>query len=122
MSRRTLNIGIFGIAVMMLLLRPYLVYQMTGAHARQGNPERAWSLLQRLVKKKDDHHEQQADGAAVLAETARSGVRPVIRLLRTIFQSLMIFGRTTLAVPLPGSKFNLPAQQQLYRLTSCFLI
>ncbi len=121
MSRRNINIGIFGIAVMMLLLRPYLVYQMTVAHARQGNPERAWSLLQRLVKKKDDHHEQQADSAAVLAETARSGIRPVIRLLNTFIQ-LLHTARAALAAPLLHDKYRLPAQQHLYRLTSCFLI
>lgn len=40
----------------MLLIRPYLVYQLTGYGNKGKNPVKT-ALLQRLIKKKDEHYE-----------------------------------------------------------------
>lgn len=121
-SKNRIGFWIFTLGVLMLLLRPYLVYRATAADSRQANPASAWSLLQRLVKKKDDHHEQQADGTAMLAEAERSGIRPVLRLLGMISRLLNVFPRIALADLMVIVKFRLPVRTHRYRLSSCLLI
>lgn len=59
--KKRIGICIFTFGVLMFLLRPCLAYQMTSAVSYKTNSARAWSLSQRLIKKKDDHHEQQTD-------------------------------------------------------------
>jgi hypothetical protein len=54
--KRLIDVSIFTVAVIMLLLRPFMVYQMTQSPALSKDPAATWSLLQRLIKKKDDHH------------------------------------------------------------------
>lgn len=54
MNRKTVNTIIFGIGVLMLLIRPYLVYQLSSS-VNSGKYSVKLSLLQRLIKKKDDH-------------------------------------------------------------------
>jgi hypothetical protein len=55
-NKRTTDIIIFSIAVLLLLLRPFVVYQIAETPKFSGDPVAANSLLQRLIKKKDDHH------------------------------------------------------------------
>ena len=62
MNRKAVNILVFGIGVLMLLLRPYLIYQVTGYGNRDKNPVKS-TLLQRMVKKKDDHHDYHENAA-----------------------------------------------------------
>nr|WP_067057407.1 hypothetical protein [Mucilaginibacter sp. L294] len=122
MTRRRFNIWFFSIGVLMLLARPYLAYQMSAANATAENPAKAWNLLQRLVKKKDEHHEIQADGAAILAETSCLAIHPLRRLLNTFFTSLTVSAKIILSATVLNSNFLLPANRYRYRLSSCFLI
>ncbi len=46
----------------MLLIRPYLVYQLTGYENKGKNPVKT-ILLQRLIKKKDEHYEHSENSA-----------------------------------------------------------
>jgi len=62
MNRKAVNILVFGMGVLMLLLRPYLIYQLTGYGNRDKNPVKS-ILLQRMVKKKDDHFEYHENAA-----------------------------------------------------------
>jgi len=55
MSRKAASIIFFSLALLMLLIRPYLVYQLTGHEMKDKNPVKT-SLLQRLIKKKEDHY------------------------------------------------------------------
>lgn len=109
---------VFTLGVLMLLLRPYLVYQLTAA--RDMDPARAFGLLQRLVKKKDDHHEEQtATGYAILNSkiAVTPGRVPLISLaffLLSLFHPLI---RLVETVPV-----FIPSQRHRYRLTSCLLI
>lgn len=121
-SKNRIGYWIFTFGVLMLLLRPYLVYQVAAADSRQANPARAWSLLQRLVKKKDDHHEQFADHEAVFTDTRKRSVMPVRRTFHLLRQFLANLPGISLTVPLLSSKFHLPVQTHRYRLTSCLLI
>ena len=47
---------IFTLAVMALLLRPYMAYHLAQSQHLSRDRVALTSLLQRLVKKKDDHH------------------------------------------------------------------
>jgi len=117
-----INIGtvVFTLGVLMLLLRPYFVYQMTTADNRS-NPVRAWNLLQRLVKKKDDHHERTTETSALLTEIGGNLVRPFLRRLQRLSRLISGFARLHIAFPLPSTRF-LPRVQHSYVLTSCLLI
>ncbi|WP_183577831.1 hypothetical protein HDF18_10580 [Mucilaginibacter sp. X5P1] len=55
-NKRTTNIIVFTIAVIALLLRPFFFYQISLKQNIVKDPVAVNSLLQKLVKKKDDHH------------------------------------------------------------------
>lgn len=55
-NKQAANVLLFTIAVIALLLRPYFVYQLTENLHITKDPIAVNSLLQRLIKKKDDHH------------------------------------------------------------------
>lgn len=57
---------LFALGVFMLLARPFMVYQMCAAGEFSKDPQKVYSLLQRLIKKKDDHHAADTGEAAVL--------------------------------------------------------
>ncbi|MGN8070387.1 hypothetical protein [Mucilaginibacter sp. SG564] len=63
MSRKSINIIFFSLSVLMLLIRPYLVYHLTGHSIKDKNPVKT-SLLQRLIKKKEEHYEYREIAAA----------------------------------------------------------
>jgi hypothetical protein len=112
---------IFTIAVLTILVRPYLVYQMTMTCDYKAHPARAWSLMQRLIKKKEEHHEQQA-GLATAAVQQGALPKPKIKvLLLAKFYSWLLFQSP---VKHPVSKYNtvLLPNSYRYRLVSCFLI
>jgi hypothetical protein len=118
-GRTRIGFHIFMLGVLVLLARPYLAYRLTAA--RDMTPARASSLLQRLVKKKDDHHEDQANaGSAMLS--SKTAVRPMRRLPASPVIFLL-----TLFYPFVQAAKGIPAlfpfvRRQRYRLTSCLLI
>ncbi len=69
--KRLIDISIFSIAVLMLLLRPFMVYQMTQSPAFSKDPVASWSLLQRLIKKKEDHHSSEVQEYFAIAQVTK---------------------------------------------------
>ncbi|MBB6112023.1 hypothetical protein HDF23_004796 [Mucilaginibacter lappiensis] len=63
MSRKAVHIMVLSIGMLMLLIRPYLVYQLIGYEIKDKNPVKT-RLLQRLIKKKEDHFECYEQAAA----------------------------------------------------------
>jgi hypothetical protein len=55
-NKRTVNVIVFALTVIALLLRPYFAYQLIENQNLTKDPAVVNSLLQRLIKKKDDHH------------------------------------------------------------------
>jgi hypothetical protein len=47
-------------SVMVLLGRPFVAYRLAAQSSFAGNPQKVNSLLQRLIKKKEDHREPAA--------------------------------------------------------------
>jgi len=116
---KKIHLFVFALGVLMLLLRPYLVYQMT-AGDNVKNPERAWSMLQRLIKKKDEHHEQMCYPVSAVLQGAfrlRPPRRPFYAL--SDLQNLFTVKKKNAALP---KTIFLPVQLHRYRLTSCMLI
>ncbi|WP_183558706.1 hypothetical protein [Mucilaginibacter sp. SP1R1] len=54
MEKRRCNIFIFTLGVIMLLLRPYVIYQVIHQSSVSKDPIKTNYLMQRLVKKKDE--------------------------------------------------------------------
>lgn len=54
--RNPVRVLIFSFAVLTVLLRPYAAYRISMRPDIAADPVKVNSLLQRLVKKKDDHH------------------------------------------------------------------
>jgi len=68
MSRRKYRIILFSFGVMMILVRPFMAYQLSTTSDFGKDPQRIYNLLQRLVKKKDDHHADDNELTAVLTQ------------------------------------------------------
>lgn len=86
--KNRIGILILSLGVLMFLLRPYLVYQLTTADKYKTNPTSISSLLQRQFKKKDDHHEQQAEVVAIKVLAQKTAICSVRYLLNSISQIL----------------------------------
>lgn len=56
MCKRTGHIILFSFGLLMVLLRPFMAYQISSRADFSRDPQKVHSLLQRLIKKKDDHH------------------------------------------------------------------
>jgi len=82
---------ILSLGVLMFLLRPCLVYQLTKTEGYKTNPTFISSLLQRQFKKKDDHHEQLAEVVAVMMVTQKTTVGLVRCTLNAITQILTTY-------------------------------
>ncbi|MDN5283978.1 MAG: hypothetical protein JWR38_252 [Mucilaginibacter sp.] len=95
MSRKTVNITVLSIGMLMLLIRPYLVYQLIGYQVKDKNPVKT-RLLQRLIKKKEDHFECY-ENTAEEARSKKFGFRlPVTP--RPSFQLQSLFPATGLCL------------------------
>jgi hypothetical protein len=124
MNKRALNLLIFTIGVVMLLLRPYIIYQLTTQRALAGNPLKSYSLLQRLVKKKEEHHDVQ-EIAAVQTNRAKFVFQIPERLIGFFYSCVLLHTASCTSINSilqTNNLFNLPAQHHRYRLLSCFQI
>jgi len=54
--KNSIHVLLFAFAVTMVLLRPYAAYRISMNPNFAGDPVKVNSLLQRLIKKKDEHH------------------------------------------------------------------
>lgn len=72
-SRNAIRVFIFSFTVLIVLLRPYAAYQISMRPDIANDPVKVNSLLQRLIKKKDDHHMviDEAMAAVISPKTAR---------------------------------------------------
>lgn len=120
MSKRVCNLLVFTIGVIMLLLRPYIIYQLTQKTAAN-DPAKTYRLLQRLVKKKEDHHEF-TETAATVTQRSRFSFQPVVLRIKAALYSLAsVF--TFLSLMLQAVSYcRIAPQNHRYRLVSCFRI
>jgi len=86
MSKRTSHIILFGFCVLMMLARPYLAYQMCSKDAIKKDPQKAFTILQRLVKKKDDHYQHAEQ--AIIESRRQKAVLLIPFYLRKNFSAL----------------------------------
>ncbi|MEO3402906.1 hypothetical protein AAFN85_03325 [Mucilaginibacter sp. CAU 1740] len=117
--RRKTHIGfwIFTLGVLVFLLRPYMVYQVS-AKDRAGSG--AFGMLQRSVKKNDEHHACPAEAFSA-TEAYASRLAPIRKLLVSFFQFLLLFSIPAVSL---RAVFSRPvvACTRRYALTSCLLI
>ncbi|HEX8022931.1 hypothetical protein [Mucilaginibacter sp.] len=123
MSRKTVNIWIFAIGVIMLLVRPYLVYQLSGYSQAGKTPVKA-SLLQRLIKKKDDHFEWHDKATLAVQGRGYSFKMPVKRLPGFDFRKLLQspVSRLTTFATITAKMLLISPVSHRYSLLSCFRI
>ena len=86
-SRRFFHILVFTFAVSMVLLRPYAAYQISMRHDTAGDPIKVNSLLQRLIKKKDEHHAFSDENWEAITSAKTADPLPLVVLL-SFFQTL----------------------------------
>jgi len=72
---------LYAFVVLMILLRPYLAYQISMKSEFAGNTELVNRLLQRLVKKKEWHTDQKEEAMDLIRATDIEIVVPVLLLL-----------------------------------------
>jgi|GEM_PF-5602109 len=77
-AKQTTKVLVFTLAVIALLLRPSLTYQLAVSQHLSRDPVALNRLLQRLVKKKDDHHAVNA-GELSAMQCAENKVPPPLR-------------------------------------------
>jgi hypothetical protein len=123
MNRKTVNIWIFGIGVLMLLVRPYLVYQLSGYSPAGKNPVKT-ALLQRLIKKKDDHFEWHDKATLEVRGRGYSFRMPVKRLPGFDFRNLLPspVSRLTTFATITAKMLLISPVSNRYSLLSCFRI
>lgn len=124
MNKRVYSILIFALGTMMLLLRPYLIYQLTQKNALTNNPVKVYSLLQRLVKKKDEHHEFTEIMATVNQRSKFLFQLPIVWVKAFLacigaFSSFLSAKITQISV---FSVFQIRPENHQYRLVSRFQI
>jgi hypothetical protein len=93
-------LSIYAFVVLMILLRPYVAYQISmqgGQLAR--DPEQVSRLLQRLVKKKESHIDDNDEAMELVRATDIEIVLPVVLLLlfrRRLAWLLALLNETTI--------------------------
>lgn len=95
-NKRLINIFIFTMAIMALLLRPYFAYQLAESRQLSKDPVALNALLQRLVKKKDDHHATFASDQSVIESTqnkTRFGLPHLIPAVKTACEPILLAGQ-----------------------------
>ena len=74
-------ISVYIFVVLMILLRPYLAYQISMKNEFARDPERVSRLLQRLVKKKEWHIDDREEAIELISASDVEIVLPVLLLL-----------------------------------------
>jgi hypothetical protein len=124
MNKRVFRVLIFALGTMMLLLRPYMIYQLTQKKAQANNPVKVYSLLQRLVKKKDEHHELTEVTATVNQRSKFSFQLPIawVKAFLACIGALLCFLYTKVIRTSVFSAFQIRPENHQYRLISSFRI
>jgi hypothetical protein len=81
MGNRNTSIFIFTFVVLMVLLRPYAAYQISSRADMASNPVKVNNLLQRLVKKRDEHHTAALGDFSAVQPSKSTFVLPVVLTL-----------------------------------------
>jgi hypothetical protein len=108
----------------MILLRPYAAYQLSTRANISSDPMKVQALLQRLIKKKDEHHEAQE----LLGTENRSPrfifISPVLPVnnLAHFFCSFFFFLTILTFCRQAVAAFYICPENHRYRLISCFQI
>jgi len=74
------NLIIYTFVVFMVLLRPFCAYRISMNDTYSNNPGRIYSLLQRLVKKKETHADDYDEAAEILQSTELEIILPFVLL------------------------------------------
>jgi hypothetical protein len=123
-SSRTYYRLIFTFGVMVFLLRPFLGFLMIGAGGATGDPLRTSQLMQRLVKKKEEQHEPEAEAIQELSRSQYARPLPVrlTRYLCSLFFSPYSSIRSFTVLPFTTCVFMIVPDNHWYRSHSLFLI
>ncbi|SDD35176.1 hypothetical protein SAMN05216464_101497 [Mucilaginibacter pineti] len=78
--QRHFQVLVFSFALLVVLLRPYAAYRIARRSDMAKDPVKANSLLQRLIKKKDEHHAL-ADNDLIAVQQPKTGQILPIRFL-----------------------------------------
>jgi hypothetical protein len=120
MNRKAVNIMVFGIGLLMLLIRPYIVYQLTGYGDKEKSPVKS-SLLQRLIKKKEDRYACHENEAVETSFPKFSFRLPVKSLSSLHFQLSQAFNSTFFTETKACVSLIRPGNHR-HSLLSCFRI
>jgi len=123
-SSRTYHRLIFTFGVMVFLLRPFLGYLVIGGGGTASNPLRISQLIQRLVKKKEEHHEPEAEAIQELSQSQYARPLPVrlTRYLYSLFFSPYNSIRSFAVSRFTTCVFMIVPDNHWYRSHSLFLI
>ncbi|SEM81690.1 hypothetical protein SAMN05192574_101901 [Mucilaginibacter gossypiicola] len=122
MNRKTVNLLVFGLGLLMLLLRPYVVYRIIGYRNKDKDPVKT-SLLQRMIKKKDEHYECPENSVIESGKPGFNFQAPVRRITLRNFHDVFFLGVPFLASLPQAVRIVLkPCPRQRFCLLSCFRI
>jgi hypothetical protein len=79
--RNSINVLLLAFAVVMVLLRPYAAYRISMYPNFAGDPVKVNSLLQRLIKKKDEHHATDYENLEAIVPAAAVKSFPCVLML-----------------------------------------
>lgn len=107
--KKSAHILILSVAVLMVLLRPYAAYRLSGSADFVANPIKVNDMQQRLVKKKGGHY------GLVERETKTTIALPAIRLLFNQKQGFFATGLLKLRI---NTVFHIIHKNKPYLLLS----
>lgn len=123
-SVKTYQQLVFTFGVVLFLLRPFLGYLIAGQGGLSSNPSAISQLMQRAVKKKDEHHEPDAE---MIADAGSSGADPIRSFqLSQFLHSVILSPYCSLKRPVlcffSTSTFKIVPDNHWYRRHSLFRI
>ena len=120
-NRNTFKVLVFTFVVLTVLLRPYAAYCISTRADMSANPAKVYNLLQRLIKKKDDHHNVTVHEFSVVQPPKRDFVIPVV--LHLFFYSLSFLTIVSLKRYWEANKvFRVFTGNNYYKLISRFQV
>lgn len=109
---------IFAFAVFIILLRPYAAYQMSVRAVIAADPVKVNSILQRLIKKKEQHHVSANEEMNAIAQAKIKTVLPVVLRLFLI-KSLAVLSVNLVGCAEVNCAFQNPKRHKRYLFLSC---